>query len=417
MSEQTEGTEEDREANESRGEPRPQREGWVRISDDRRPLLLVALACAALLVVGGLGPWAKFGPFTGAGTDGDGWFLIGAGILAGLLIVRLNSREGRVDRLAWLIPVAGAIGAIVGLIDLVELLNTELISVGWGLWIGIAAGVTLSGVSVRMLAPHPRAPLAAILAALAVSGAGVGIGLAASDGDAESSPKAWNEDDLWSEDADDEPAKEATAADDESVLAESDEEIADEYSNDPTESPEGEDCDALGINPEQRHEGTCVTDGQTFTVVNRGSTLTLDELNARLLGIEKAKTVTGEYMEPETADGTFVIVELEVKNKTNSPASFDSLGDQVALLLDGNLFTEDTEAASVLDRSFWSLSKDIQPQSTQAGVAVFDVPTRFLRELEQGGNLAILNFSEIRGFDDFENLDVIGIIRTSSRRD
>jgi len=46
------------------------------------------------------------------------------------------------------------------------------------------------------------------------------------------------------------------------------------------------DCDALGINSKERKEGTCSTDGQRVTVVNRDSTLQLKELDARLLSID-----------------------------------------------------------------------------------------------------------------------------------
>lgn len=157
MNQQTEGNGEGA-ASQGMGSPPPRRDGWVRVPGDRGTLFRVALAAAALLVVGGLGPWVKFGVFSAAGTEGDGWFLIGAGLVAAFLLVRLNSRDGEADRWAWLIPIAGAVGAIVGLYHVVDLLKAEFVSVGWGLWVGAVAGVILTGVSVQLIRPVARQP-------------------------------------------------------------------------------------------------------------------------------------------------------------------------------------------------------------------------------------------------------------------
>lgn len=406
MSRKVEGNGEETAASQGMGSPPPRREGWVRLPGERGTQLIVALVSAALMVVGGLGPWVRFGVFSAAGTEGDGWFLIGAGLVAGYLLVRLNSKEGQADRWTWLVPVAGAVGAIVGLYHVVDLLKTELVSVGWGLWIGVGASIVLVGVSVHLIRPIARQPVLAALVSVLVVAGGVGLGLAAADGEGEPGAQvSWTDDESAEPEIYDDPVVEEieeTVASDEAETAEMAE-----------EEPAPDDCDALGINPQERREGSCVSDGQAFEVVNRGSKLRLAELNARLLDIETTKTVSSEYLDPVEASGTYVIATLDVENKMNVPQSFDPMGDHAALFLDGNIFTEDFEAANTLETSFLYDSKPIQPKSSRTGAVVFDIPNRFLPELDRAGNVAILNFSELSGFTDaYDPPEVIGVIRT-----
>lgn len=169
------------------------------------------------------------------------------------------------------------------------------------------------------------------------------------------------------------------------------------------------DCDAQGINSEQGNEGTCVQDGTTLVVVDKGSTLKLKELNVQMLGLETTKSITGEYGESKTANGIYVVIELEVTNKMHSPVYFDGNQEQTALYLGENEYTEDFEAENyVQDDSFVNSFEKLQPQAPVAGTVVFDVPKSMLSSLRRNGNLDIANFSD-EGEGDW---DQIGVIRT-----
>lgn len=154
-------------------------------------------------------------------------------------------------------------------------------------------------------------------------------------------------------------------------------------------------CDELGINSEVGKEGSCIDDGKNYVVADMGSTLKLRELNAKLLGMETAKTITGEYGESKTANGVYVIFNLEITNKLSSPARFDSFQEQTALLLGENEYTEDFDVENyALDSSFLNLYDEIQPDTSQSGTVAFDVPKKLVPDLYKTGNLFILNFSD-----------------------
>ena len=158
-----------------------QSRGWVRVSERQRLPLLTSLACAGLLIIGGFGPWVTFGPISVAGTAGDGWLVIASGALAAGLLGRLNSRRGQFDRLDWFIPVAAAVGAVIVLMDIVEILDSELIAVGWGAWAAAIGGTVLVASSIYLMVPTAVRLVAAIIAALVVEGGGLAAGEATSD--------------------------------------------------------------------------------------------------------------------------------------------------------------------------------------------------------------------------------------------
>ena len=169
-------------------------------------------------------------------------------------------------------------------------------------------------------------------------------------------------------------------------------------------------CDDLGINREVGKEGRCDESGVTNVVVDKGSLLKLKELNARLLDIETAKAITGEYGDTKTANGVFVIFELEITNKTHAPTYFDASQEQAYLSLGENLYTEDFEAENyALDDSFLNLFEEIQPQTSSIGTIVFDVSKKVIPDLHKTGNLEILNFSD-EGYA--EKASEVGVFRT-----
>jgi hypothetical protein len=169
------------------------------------------------------------------------------------------------------------------------------------------------------------------------------------------------------------------------------------------------DCDDKGINSIERNEGTCTAEnGWTVDVVNAETKLTLDEMDAELVGIRTADAVSGEYSGTEKANGTYVVVSLRVTNRTDSPATFSN--DQVRLVLDDKNYSHDSDAEMAVDDSL--NYEEIQPDETLTGTVVFDVPVERAGSYAETGNLVFAQFSDASGFGDPEL--PVGYIRTYS---
>lgn len=155
-------------------------------------------------------------------------------------------------------------------------------------------------------------------------------------------------------------------------------------------------CDAKGIDPQQLRQGTCVTKGVTFTVVNKGSVLRMHSLTASLNGIRAADSLSSD-VSSATASGMFVISSLTVTNRLDSPQTFDQIGTaQTQLLLGRQTFTENFDAENGNDPQS-CVSKDdagIQPGESLTCDVIFDVPTSSLAKLTTNGNISITNFGD-----------------------
>ncbi|HET8815722.1 MAG TPA: DUF4352 domain-containing protein [Solirubrobacterales bacterium] len=194
----------------------------------------------------------------------------------------------------------------------------------------------------------------------------------------------------------------ATEAETSSGFADEGEAESDPVSKDDAEG----DCETAGISAPPRREGTCFEEGQKWVVVNKGSVLKLKTLEAELLGIRDAKTLSSD-LGPETANGTFVTFELTITNLTRAPAYFEE--EQAVLYIDGNVYTQDFEVQNGTEqRSFGWQGTEIQPQNTLTGTITFDVPDKVLANLDSTGNLDIGNFGAEELFAEEE----IGTIRT-----
>jgi hypothetical protein len=112
--------------------------------------------------VGGFGPWATVLGFSVAGTNGDGWFLIGGGVLAGGLLLW----RGPAQR--WPLVVAmlvAAIGALVAILDISNVSGIaegsfleDAVSPGWGLYVSLLASLSLGAAAGTTLVLRQRAP-------------------------------------------------------------------------------------------------------------------------------------------------------------------------------------------------------------------------------------------------------------------
>ena len=188
-----------------------------------------------------------------------------------------------------------------------------------------------------------------------------------------------------------------------------------EVENEPEPSPEPDptDCDSLGINAVGLKEGPC-TDagtGQRIKVVNKDTTLRLPEMNVRYLGATTAPTI-GSDIGSEAASGTFLILRLEITNKTNAPVTIEPDGIELTLTRRGRTrtYTHDFDAENLPGDSFVWIGDELQPGAAVTGTVVFDVPTRFASELDRTGNLVVLQFSDVDSFDAPQRR--IGVIRT-----
>jgi hypothetical protein len=98
------------------------------------------LGSALAIIIGCVGPWATFGPFSASGTRGDGIWLVFVGVLA-LGCIWL----GRAPLLTGL---GGLIAAFVGFANTIHVgtYSDEVISAspGWGVILTAAAGLSLA---------------------------------------------------------------------------------------------------------------------------------------------------------------------------------------------------------------------------------------------------------------------------------
>ena len=111
------------------------------LKDEVRPWVI---ASAAAIALGSLMPWASvttaFGSISVAGTEGDGVLTLAAGIIAAVLGA-LRKRFGLLIVLVLTVAIAGY--DVINVSRQVDEVSTEFAraSVGWGLWLVLAASV------------------------------------------------------------------------------------------------------------------------------------------------------------------------------------------------------------------------------------------------------------------------------------
>lgn len=172
---------------------------------------------------------------------------------------------------------------------------------------------------------------------------------------------------------------------------------------------QADDCDVLGINPEELKEGECeADDGMRIKVVNRGSELKLRELSVRLLSIEPTSEIARPYDSPLV--GGFVVARVSVTNRLNSPVEIDG-SDMFALLLGNKQFSPNFDAMNT-GNDDTLIYEEMQPEETRTGTVVFNVPARRANGLSKDGNLVVLQFSDAGTFGNESPSKRVGFIRT-----
>jgi hypothetical protein len=105
------------------------------------------MASAAVAVLGSFGPWAKvLGIISVNGTDGDGWLVIVATLVAVALVILRERRGLRVWSLI-LAAVAGGVGAATAIYDWTDLSRVAdelgIVDAGWGIYLATFGSVSL----------------------------------------------------------------------------------------------------------------------------------------------------------------------------------------------------------------------------------------------------------------------------------
>jgi hypothetical protein len=111
------------------------------VAGTKAPLPWWGIAAAALMVVGGLGPWAKaLGVVDVSGREGDGWILVAGGVVAGTLFAIYASRPS-----VGLVIAAGTVGVLCAIVAVVDIgsINDEkpLLEPAWGIYLSLVASI------------------------------------------------------------------------------------------------------------------------------------------------------------------------------------------------------------------------------------------------------------------------------------
>lgn len=175
------------------------------------------------------------------------------------------------------------------------------------------------------------------------------------------------------------------------------------------------DCDVLGINDVKLHEGACTQpNGQKVKVVNKTTTLVLPQMSVHYNGYTTASSISSD-VGTEAANGTYVIVSLTITNRLDSPVAVEPDGIALGLVRHGHFktYTHSFDAENEPGSSFVWNSDPIQPDQSQTGTVIFDIPTNYVSLVARNGNLIVYQFSDASNasFDEQPHKRV-GVIRT-----
>ena len=130
----------------------------------RKPSVLfwAAVAAAAAMMVGGLGPWTTTLHFSTYGTEGDGWVMIATGAFVAAHLAWTHARSVSGKGTAAGLLLGGAVAAATAVYDLTDIsaiangsepaFLQDVLSPGWGLYVSLGAGVALTILALAILA-------------------------------------------------------------------------------------------------------------------------------------------------------------------------------------------------------------------------------------------------------------------------
>jgi hypothetical protein len=116
------------------------------------------------MIIGGVGPWATvLDIVTVNGTNGDGWLVIAAALIAGIMLLVWNGRR----RAVWPLVVAAVLGVLSALVAIVDLASiedlvedefrgTEVVDAAWGIYLALIASLALTIAAAVTAVGRPR---------------------------------------------------------------------------------------------------------------------------------------------------------------------------------------------------------------------------------------------------------------------
>jgi hypothetical protein len=121
------------------------------MTESLRRTLAAGYAAALVVVIGSLGPWASFGPFSASGTQGDGIVSLALAIVAAFMVWRWSGKPAM-----WKLVIA-LIAAVLALAttgyEVVHVSNSDL-TVGWGLILALLGSTGLVLSAARLVRPR-----------------------------------------------------------------------------------------------------------------------------------------------------------------------------------------------------------------------------------------------------------------------
>jgi hypothetical protein len=157
-------------------------------------------------------------------------------------------------------------------------------------------------------------------------------------------------------------------------------------------------CDDFGLLGGHTRVGRCQYDPDTvFRVVNRGHALDMKQYVARVGRIQTISgPLVGDSLVKSRPDGIWISVALRITNKLRNPAHFGS-PMQAELYLGDDVYEEDQPGEQSYAGSFINRPV-IDPEETQPGEVLFDVPKAKLHSLKRNAGLSLLDFTSAQQF-------------------
>jgi hypothetical protein len=116
------------------------------------PIKWATLGGLVLLIIGVFGPWAtvSFMGFSSSisGTDGEFWgifvLILSVLALAAVLVYAFANVNIQHRQLLWGLVIVAVVIDLMVLWDFIDVLTTDLVGVGWGLWLALIGAIALS---------------------------------------------------------------------------------------------------------------------------------------------------------------------------------------------------------------------------------------------------------------------------------
>ncbi len=117
-----------------------------------QPLKWATLAGFVVIIIGVFGPWATVSfmgfsdSISGTNSEFFGTFVLILSIigLAAVLVYALGNVNIQLSQLMWGLVALAVIIDLLVLIDFIDVLTTDMVGVGWGLWLTLIGAIALS---------------------------------------------------------------------------------------------------------------------------------------------------------------------------------------------------------------------------------------------------------------------------------